>query len=171
MPDDYFVERGWRFPASVDPPEETWYSYPIGDNRIEDQKWEGHVDMAHQFADDSVEFESELMDAGFDPDGIQYAFARAAVVIDGERFEALQGADETTNQVRDPEYVLAVAESRALKRAVKKGLNIIPADEDTAAADPSEPTDTKPQTPQESMEAVDIDPSSQSVNVGDGGEW
>jgi len=170
--DDYFTERGWRFPAEIDPPEETWYSYPIGDNQIKDQKWEGHVDMAHQYADESVVFRAKLEDAGFGPDDIQYAFCRAAVIIDGDRYEALQGADETTNQVRDPEYVVAVAESRALKRAVKKALNIIPADEDTAAADRTEPTNpVEPQNAEEAMDAVDIDPQNQSVDIDTGGEW
>jgi hypothetical protein len=124
--------KGREYPEDTDPLEAHTYRYQIGGNTVEDLGWQGHMKIAHEAGMTSREI--EVLDSGTDDNGILYAVVKATVVIDGEkRFDAIQAADETTNQVRDPEYVWAVASSRAFKRAVKMALNIYPVDEEVDA--------------------------------------
>lgn len=121
--------KGREYPDDVEPLEGHTYRYDIGGNTVEDLGWQGHMKIAHEAGMTSRHI--EVLDSGTDDDGILYAVVKATVVIDGDqRFEAIQAADETTNQVRDPEYVWAVASSRAFKRAVKMALNVYPVDEE-----------------------------------------
>lgn len=120
--------KGRQYPEGVEPLEAHTYRYQIGGNTVEDLGWQGHMKIAHEHGMTSREI--DVLDSGVDADGIRYAVVKATVVIDGDkRFDAIQAADETTNQVRDPEYVWAVASSRAFKRAVKMALNVYPEDE------------------------------------------
>lgn len=120
--------KGREYPDDVEPVEAHTYRYKIGGNTVEDLGWQGHMKIAHEAGMTSRQI--DVLDSGTDADGIRYAVVKATVVLNGdERFEAIQAADETTNQVRDPEYVWAVASSRAFKRAVKMALNVYPVDE------------------------------------------
>lgn len=165
MTDDEPVEtRGWRFPADLEVPgDDQWYRIKFGDNVVKGFSWPAHVDLLHQR--DVRSIETEVVDSGFSPDGIQYAAVKATVVMDdGHSFSSLQAADETTNQVRDPEYVWSVAESRALKRAVKKALNIVPVDEGTTQSVDEEAGSTgrTPPTPPAMQEDEEDEPESES---------
>lgn len=117
--------NGWLFPDDLDVDESDFYRMKFGDTERYDLDWNSHVDLAHQRGLEQVD--ARIHDSGVDGDGVRYAAVRAEVVVEGEAFAALGGADETSQQVRDPEHVWSVAESRALKRAVKKALNIRPA--------------------------------------------
>lgn len=124
--------KGREYPEGVEPLEAHTYRYDIGGNTVEDLGWQGHMKIAHEHGMTSRHI--DVLDSGTDDDGILYAVVKATVVIDGDQqFEAIQAADETTNQVRDPEYVWAVASSRAFKRAVKMALNVYPVDEEVDA--------------------------------------
>lgn len=132
------VKNGWRFPPGVKVPDDSdWYRISFGSNTARGWSWAAHVDQLHEFHED-VSIETEVVDSGFSPESrgksVQYAAVKATVEVDGARFSSLQAADETTQQVRDPEFVFAVAESRALKRAIKKALNIKPATKETTKA-------------------------------------
>lgn len=120
------VVGDYSFPSAVEPKDELVYKIPFGSDEVEDLKWEGYVDVAHQLG--AREIRSNLVDSGVN-DGIQYAVVKTTVVTeDGNEFSKFGSADETTNQVRDPEFVWVVAESRSVKRAVKTAYNIYPTD-------------------------------------------
>lgn len=133
MSDDVDIDgqvfKGRRYPADVEPLQQHTYRYKIGDNQVEDLGWQGHMKVAHDAGMTSREI--DVIDSGLDDAGLRYAVVKATVVIGDDRFEAIQAADEATNQVRDPEYVWAVASSRAFKRAVKMALNVYPVDADS----------------------------------------
>lgn len=128
MSDDRDLEQhgDYLFPKEANVNDDLLYTIPFGSSEVEDLKWEGYVDVAHQMGVEEID--TEVVSDGYNSEnGVDYAAVRVTVVReDGRAFSSLQAADTTTNQVRDPEFVWAVAESRALKRAVKKAYNIIP---------------------------------------------
>lgn len=139
---EYVENRGLRFPAHLDVPDQAWYQIDFGGTSEWDLTGDGYQHLAHQAGIDGIE--TTIVDSGHDDDGIRYAAARAVVIIEPEaddspgedspqRFTAVAGADEASNQVREPDYVWSVAETRALKRAVKRALNI----HDAEPPDPS----------------------------------
>lgn len=129
MSDDRDLEQhgDYLWPVEANVNEDLLYTIPFGSSEVEDLGWAGHVDVAHNLGVEKID--TEVVSDGYNvADGVDYAAVRATVVReDGRVFRSLQAADETTNQVRDHEFVWAVAESRALKRAVKKAYNIVPA--------------------------------------------
>lgn len=129
--DETQTVKGWLFPEGIDVPEEPWYRFTLGDTTVEDMNWSGHIDVAHQVGLDQLD--TEVVASGV-VDGLLYAAVKVTAVIDGQRFSSIGGADVASNQVKDPEHVFSVAESRAIKRAVKRALNIRAADEVTARA-------------------------------------
>lgn len=167
--------NGWLFPDDVEVPSEPWFRIPFGDDdEVRDMSWHGHVDVAHQQGIDQLQ--TEVADSGIDDDGIRYAAVKASVVIDGTRYESLAGADEASRQVRDPEHVWSVAESRAVKRAVKKALNIRPASDSAAKADDETYVEDPPQASGGSVEVagdgtVEVTPPEDHATDDAGSEW
>lgn len=136
--------KGWLFPADLNIPEQNWYRMEFGDSVAWDLDREGHEYLARQYG--MVSLESHVATTG-ESGEIVYAAAESTLTIetpDGtETYTAVQGADTASQQVREPDYVWGVAESRAVKRAVKRALGIRSADEsrepDTAPAGDPEP--------------------------------
>lgn len=128
-------KRGWLFPEGVPAPDDgaAWYRMSFGDTEKWDLNWNAHVHLAHECGLDSIK--TEVADSGVDAEGIRYAAVKTTLVVDGRVFESMAGADETSQQVRDPEHVWSVAESRSVKRCVKKALDIRPHDEVTAESE------------------------------------
>jgi hypothetical protein len=121
-------EKGLLFPENVDIPEQSWYRIDFGDNVVWDLDREGHEYLAEQRG--MIRLESEVVATGT-YEGVLYASVRAELEIprpnhknETRTFAAVSGADETSQQVRDPEHVWSVAESRAIKRVVKRALGI-----------------------------------------------
>jgi hypothetical protein len=116
---EYQEVRGWRFPADVDVPEDTWSRGKAGGETFHVFHWAGYVDVARQSGLESVE--TSVAATGADEDGIPYVAARATVTIDGERYEAIGSADAPENSLSD---MASTAQSRALKRAIRIALGI-----------------------------------------------
>lgn len=131
-------KNGWYYPDGLDPKDHLYYTIPYGDSEVTDLGWHGHVDLLRQRGFGGID--TEVVDSGTDDQGILYAVVKVTVTVDGGQYSSLAGADETSNQVRDPEHVWSVAESRAIKRATKKALGIHPADGGTAEYDEPEQT-------------------------------
>lgn len=120
--------KGLLFPENVDVPEQSWYRIDFGDNVVWDLDREGHEHLARQRGMERLE--SEVVATGT-YEGVLYASVRAELEIKEPQhknktktYAAVSGADETSQQVRDPEHVWSVAESRAIKRVVKRALGI-----------------------------------------------
>jgi len=118
-------QKGWLFPSGLDIPEQHWYRIDFGGDVMHDLDREGHVYLARQYG--MVALNSEVTASGTN-DGIHHAAVEATLEVsrDGgvEAYTAIGGADTASQQVRDPEHVFSVAESRAVKRAVKRALGI-----------------------------------------------
>ncbi len=118
-------KRGWLFPGGLDLPENNWYRMEFGDTVAWDIDREGHEYMARQSGATSLT--SNVVSTGT-AEGVLYAAVEAELTLelDGEEqtYRAVSGADATSQQVRDPEHVWSVAESRAVKRVVKRALGI-----------------------------------------------
>jgi hypothetical protein len=127
-------EKGWIFPAEIDIPEQNWYRIDFGGDSQWDIDREGHEHMADQVGYD--ELTSEIAAHGVS-DGIIYCVVESTLVIPDGRFAgeytAIQGADTASQQVREPDYVSGVAESRAVKRAVKRALGIRSAESEVSS--------------------------------------
>jgi hypothetical protein len=141
--------KGWYYPDEVEIPEESWYRMDFGGRVVHDLDKEGHLYVARQRGLQTVK--TDIVSSG-ESEGILYAAARAVVVLDGETYTGIGGADETSDQVRDPEHVFSVAETRAIKRAVKHGVGI-------RSADGPSPSDQETQTPPDAPDGVDDPPS------------
>jgi len=141
MTEDYQEVRGWRFPADVDVPEDTWSRGKAGGETFHVFHWAGYVDVAHQCGLEFVE--TDIVATGEDDAGIPYAAARASVVIDGETYQAIGSTDAPANSLED---MCSTAQSRALKRAVRVALGIRRIGEapDEPAATSSAPDDFDP---------------------------
>lgn len=174
MADDERVQVGdYSFPPGAEVLEHLAYTIPYGDDETEDIKWEGYVDVAHGLGVESIE--TEIIDSGVLND-VQFAVAKVTVKTDGgNTYSAVQAADETTNQVRQPEFVWSVAESRALKRAVKKAFNIYPTSKD--ASEEPDPVDSSGPEKPSGVEYEDghalSDEYDEAAGGGDGGgaDW
>lgn len=115
--------KGWLFPDDVDIPEQSWYRMEFKDRTVWDLDADGHIHLARQKG--LCVLTTDIVAEGPDADGIRYAAAGAKVILDDERrFSAIGSADETSKAVRQPEHVHSVAETRAIKRAVKRALGI-----------------------------------------------
>lgn len=149
--------RGWLFPSDAEiPPEQHWYQIEFsGGTTIWDMNREGHLYLARQFGLEAIE--SEVAATG-DSEGLLYASVTAALTLDGKRFEAVGGADESSQQVRDPEHVWSVAETRAIKRAVKRAVGVRDADTSTTD-DHEEQVSRSGGVPSNAPESVDSPPS------------
>ncbi len=127
-------QKGWLFPPELDIPEQHWYRIDFGGDVMHDLDREGHVYLARQYG--MIGLNSEVAASGTN-DGIHHAAAEATleVVRDGdvETYTAIGGADTASQQVRDPEHVFSVAESRAVKRAVKRALGIRSAESEVSS--------------------------------------
>lgn len=154
-------EKGLWFPDGLEIPEDNWYRIEFGGNVVWDLDREGHVYLARQYG--MVSLKSEITSTGTS-EGILYAAVEAELEVDPdqtesdlsgpmggssptrETYRAVSGADETSQQVRDPEHVWSVAESRAIKRVVKRALGIrsVEATTDIDAQNASEPDTTPP---------------------------
>lgn len=132
--DDGTVEyRGFAFPAAeVVPPDHLWYQMDFGGESTWDLRREGMLYAARAVGLGSVK--SSVTHSG-SVDGILYASAEATVEVDGDEYRAVGGADETSQQVRDPEHTFTVAETRAIKRAIRMAVPVVPADQDRVADD------------------------------------
>lgn len=149
------TKNGWVFPAGVPtPPDHAWHRFPVGDKTVWGFDWNHHVEIAREAGLEGID--AEVQTAGA-VDGLLYAGVRVEVTVDGETYACVHGADAASNQVRDDDMVFAVAESRATKRAVKKALGVVPADEDTSGASDST-TDTS-DVPDNAPDDVDDYPS------------
>lgn len=148
------TKNGWLFPDGVEPPpDHAWFRFPIGDKEVWGFDWNHHLEVARAYADDHFSIDSTVEYAGPGGGEAFTAAVRVEVRLDGEEYACVHGADEASNQVREPDYAFAVAESRATKRAVKKALGIVPANEETTEA--SEPVpDDEPDTPDVSTSSV-----------------
>lgn len=123
MTESHVERKGILFPEELDIPDQHWYRIDFGSDTMWDLDGDGYRHLAHQVGVDSIETEIEY--TGSTDDGIIYAAAECRVKLSGGGvFRAVAGADETSQQVRDPEFVWAVAGTRALKRAVKMALDI-----------------------------------------------
>lgn len=126
--------KGWLFPASVEIPEQNWYRIDFGGDVQWDIDREGHESLARQVGMESLT--SEVAAHGV-TDGIVYCMVESTLVIpDGPfagEYTSIQGADTASQQVREPDYVSGVAESRAVKRAVKRALGIRSAESDVSS--------------------------------------
>lgn len=138
--------KGLLFPENVDVPEQSWYRIDFGDTVVWDLDREGHEHLARQRG--MMRLESEVVATGT-YEGVLYASVRAELEMPKEghkntteTYAAVSGADETSQQVRDPEHVWSVAESRAIKRVVKRALGIRDAEQ---SRDPE--TGPEPDTP------------------------
>jgi hypothetical protein len=141
---DTQTQKGWIFPAGLEIPEQHWYRIDFGGDVMHDLNREGHVYLARQHG--MIGLNSEVAASGT-MDGIHHAAVEATleVVRDGdvETYTAIGGADTASQQVRDPEHVFSVAESRAVKRAVKRALGIRSAEADVSS-DPAERSTSAP---------------------------
>jgi hypothetical protein len=138
--------RGLLIPDHIEVPDANWYRMEFGDSVTWDIDRPGHEYMARQHGMDSLE--SSVAGTGT-ADGVLYATVEAELVVTREgkteTYCAVSGADATSQQVRDPEHVWSVAESRAVKRVVKRALGIRGANQsldDADAAGQSETTQT-----------------------------
>jgi len=131
---DTKTEKGWVFPAAVEIPDQNWYRIDFGGDVQWDIDREGHESLARQVGMESLT--SEVAAHGVS-DGIVYCMVESTLIIpDGPfagEFTAIQGADTASQQVREPDYVSGVAESRAVKRAVKRALGIRSAKPDVSS--------------------------------------
>ena len=122
---DTQTQKGWIFPGDVEVPEQHWYRIDFGGDVMHDLDREGHVYLARQRG--MIGLNSEVAASGTN-DGIHHAAIESTLEIveggDVETYTAIGGADTASQQVRDPEHVFSVAESRAIKRAVKRALGI-----------------------------------------------
>jgi len=165
---EYQTVRGWRFPADVDVPDDTWSRGKAGGETFHVFHWAGYVDVAQQCGLESVE--TDIVATGDDDAGIPYAAARASVVIDGETYEAIGSTDAPANSLED---MCSTAQSRALKRAIRIGLGIRrigeAPDEPAATGGASAPDDFDP----DDGHALADDDAGGSPEVGgdDNGEW
>jgi len=120
------ARKGWLYPRHLDIPEQCWYRMEFGDSVQWDLDREGHEELARQAG--MVELTSEVAAHGVDGEGIVYVVVEATLKLDhdehGGEYTAVQGADTASQQVREPDYVSGVAESRAIKRVVKRALGI-----------------------------------------------
>lgn len=163
--------NGWLFPDDVEPPDQSWYRMSFGDREVWDMDKHGHVEVARQVGLDSIE--TNIADSDTDSDGVRYAAVEATVSLNGETFAAVGGADSTSQQVRDPEHVWSVAETRALKRAIKRAVGIRPADTTETdefghkTEDPQPAAgDDKPEIPEPAAP-----PSDEATAIDDDAEW
>jgi|APHM01.1.fsa_nt_gi hypothetical protein len=129
-------KKGLLFPENVDVPEQSWYRIDFGGNVVWDLDREGHEHLARQQG--MVRLESEVVATGT-YEGVLYASVRAELELaepqhknTTKTFAAVSGADETSQQVRSPEHVWSVAESRAIKRVVKRALGVRDSNQDRA---------------------------------------
>jgi len=122
--------NGWLYPDDVDVPTQSFYRMEFGGRTVWDLDKYGHIYLARQVGLEAVE--TELVDSGLDSDGIRYAAAKTAVTVNGGLYSAIGGADETSQQVRDPEHTHSVAATRSLKNAIKLALGIRPADKSSS---------------------------------------
>lgn len=137
--DDAEAKNGWLFPEGVPLPEdEAWFRMKFGETTIHGWSWRGHVHQLHAADVDFESIRTHIVDSGQTEGGILYAAAKTTIALDGTVFSAVSGADETSQQVNDPEHVWSVAESRSVKRAVQKALDIRPTDQETMAANDEE---------------------------------
>ena len=116
---DYQRVNGWRFPAEVDVPDDTWSRGKAGGDTFFVFHWAGYVDVAQQMGLEGTE--TEVTATGTDDAGIPYVAVRATVRIDGETYEAIGSADAPENSLSD---MASTAQSRALKRAIRIALGI-----------------------------------------------
>lgn len=131
-------QRGLLFPDAVDVPEQNWYRLEFAGDVTWDIDREGHEYMARQM--DCTDICSSVVETG-STDGILYAAVESELVMfDGATFRAVSGADAASQQVRDPEHVFSVAESRAIKRVVKRALGIRSAETDRDDVDVASPS-------------------------------
>jgi hypothetical protein len=154
------TKRGLVFPSEDHIPEEHyWYRMDFGDDTQWDLTSEGCLQAAREAG--LVSVQSRVEDSGTS-DGLLYATASATLKFDdGAEWTAVSGADETSQQVRDPEHVWSVAETRAIKRAVKRAVPIRPADvsRDPDASSPAEDDDSTPTPTNKPDDAPDDPPS------------
>jgi len=126
--------KGWLFPSEVDIPEESWYRMDFGGSAQWDLDREGHEEIARQYG--MIGLNSELVGHGIN-DGILYATAESCIEIvrdgDVETHTAVSGADTASQQVREPDYVFSVAESRAIKKVVKRALGVRSAESEVSS--------------------------------------
>ena len=116
---DFQTVNGWRFPAEVDVPEDTWSRGKAGGDEFFIFHWPGFVDVARQMGLEGTE--TEVTATGTDDAGIPYVAVRATVHLDGETFEAIGSADAPENSLSD---MPSTAQSRGLKRAIRIALGI-----------------------------------------------
>lgn len=139
------TQKGWIFPADVEIPEQHWYRIDFGGDVMHDLEREGHEYLARQCG--MIGLNSEVAASGT-MDGIHHAAVEATLELarDGEieTYTAIGGADTASQQVRDPEHVFSVAESRAVKRVVKRALGIRSA-ESEVSSDPAERSTSAPE--------------------------
>lgn len=150
-------KNGWLFPEGVAPPaDHHWHRFQIADKTIHGFDWQGHLELAREYGDEGIErLDSECVASGTTEAGL-YAAVRVTIVVNGDSFSAVHGAEWASDQVRDPDMVWAVAESRATKRVVKKALGLRPADSDTSEASDSTVGDG---VPDQAPDDVDSMPS------------
>lgn len=137
--------RGFRFPnEEACPPDHLWYQMDFAGTETWDLTREGMLHAAREVGLESVQ--SCVAEAGT-VDGILYASAEAEVVVGGLTFTAVGGADETSQQVRDPEHVFTVAETRAIKRAIRMAVPIVPIEQERVENDSPTPTNKPDDAP------------------------
>lgn len=137
MTDEHQTVHEMQFPAHVDVPDNCWQR---GKTQDGNEFWifgkEGYLEVAHQSGLESID--CEFVDAGADQDGIRYAAAKTTVVIDGQQYSAIGSIDETENSLSD---MFSTAETRALKRAIARALNIRAVNPDPEEPRAEDPTD------------------------------
>lgn len=151
--------KGWLYPEVVEIPEQCWYKMEFGDSVQWDLDREGHEELARQVGMESLT--SKLAAHGV-TDGIVYTVVESTLVIPEGQFAgtytSIQGADTASRQVREPDYVSGVAESRAVKRVIKRALGIRSSDK---SSEGDVPSSGKPKA----SEMFDIDDDSPTKNT------
>jgi len=154
--------NGWLFPDGVEVPEGSWYRISFGDREVWDMDKHGHMEVARQVG--LTDVKTSVDESGSDHGGdVRYAAVTAKVIVDGDIYQAVGGADTMSDQVRSPEHVWSVAETRGLKRAIKRAVGIRPAGEADTESDydefghPTEDPQPATETPDPPAEDDDID--------------
>jgi len=161
--------HGMLFPDDVEVPEQHFYRIDFGSDMMWDLNGDGYVDLAHQRDVESLE--TEVIDTGTDSDGIQYAVCQTRAVFPDGTFMAVSGADETSQQVRRPEFVWSVAGTRSLKRAIGRALNIQDAESPDEAPDSRTDRDRSATTNPKPSPAADRGGETPSPDTGTGADW
>lgn len=158
------IVNGWSFPEEADPPEADsgeWHRIKTGGEEV----WVvGHdilIDVAHQIGLNDIE--TEIAHAGHGLNDVPYVAVRAEVDIEGyPTVNALGSIDETGNSLAD---MVSTAETKAIKRAIKRALGVTNPGAETEDPDARGETTGKRTTETSQGGSISHDPETGEVEV------